>query len=1212
MRNLYYFLLLLAANFTVAQSPYLVKDLNINMTPREQTHTSLFSNSLAEIDGVIYFTRSEDNTGSELWRTNGTEQETFMVKDIKPGKDSSTPKGLTQINDFIYFIANNDELWKSDGTEDGTSLIKKLQINDTNNFKIKFVAINNSIYILIGSAHQTIFQLWKTDGTENGTLLLKKFYNTNNNNNLKMRTAVLNDELFFIGTDDIHGLELWKTNGTIEGTTLVKDINIGKESSKISYITTLNNTLFFDANNDIDGIQLWKSDGTNEGTTIVKNITPASGVPRIDNIITFSNTIYFTSGINKELWKSDGTEQGTIKVKENITIRSSHNSPITSKFTKTPEAFFFGANRDYSLWKSDGTEQGTKMVKNFDDGISAKQIVSLTYGNGELFIILKGANNIRELWTTDGTEENTKFIKNINPHLINLLTGQERSQSLFSNETNNLYFFSNSNNPISGLRLWKSDGTTNNTNAVKSRSKLSNESNSSNLSPSININDKTVFLTNDGIWQTDGTEQNTSKIKELNIPCLTDFNVYDNNILFSASDGISGVELWKSNGTKEGTVLIKDIHPGVSSSSIDFETSLIINSELYFVANDGIHGTELWKSDGTENGTLLIKNIGPESFGSINISNTFLKTLNNEVLFIANDRIHGDELWKTNGTEEGTILIKDINEENRFSGSSINLSQATLNPNTSEIYFTANDGIHGKELWKTDGTEEGTTLIKDINQNNISKLKNFNNWYYFTAENSVWKTDGTNEGTTLIDEFQDNILLLDTNDDLLFLFTHSNAEIKLWKFNSANDTFSIVKSFENKKFDFLDLIPGSNEKLFFSLTGTDNSKELWVTNFTNQGTISLINLKPTFNDNEVFNIFWNINNTGYFSINNGIYGKELWKTDGTKEGTLLIHDIAEGAASSDPNVFSESDGVIYFSAFPISSSGFLYGRELMAFGHCAPNNKKFDNAHPIENVIYNSEAIPNSSTETCHCNIYNELLNITKSSGNNPIADINNNTVYIATNSSPAVVKRHYEIAPKNNIANTTGGLTLYFTQDEFNAFNKLQGQPSTTENNETSAFQFQRLPTSPTDLENIANVRILVRKGISNDGSGHIDSYPDNSTVIDPVDTNIIWNANENIWEVSFDTESFGGFWLTSADRVLSTTQTESSKLTLSPNPTTSYVQFNGLKQKEPFTIYNMLGVAVQKGTAQNNTPISTAQLTQGLYILELDNGTSFKIIKR
>ena len=81
-------------------------------------------------------------------------------------------------------------------------------------------------------------------------------------------------------------------------------------------------------------------------------------------------------------------------------------------------------------------------------------------------------------------------------------------------------------------------------------------------------------------------------------------------MFFTATDGTHGQELWKSNGSRTGTVLVKDIRPCPGQYRGPSELTRV-GSRLFFAGNDGVHGQELWKSDGTKAGTVLVKNINP-------------------------------------------------------------------------------------------------------------------------------------------------------------------------------------------------------------------------------------------------------------------------------------------------------------------------------------------------------------------------------------------------------------------------------------------------------------------------------------------------------------------------------------------------------------------------------------------------------------------------
>ncbi|NRD64533.1 hypothetical protein HRD49_22520, partial [Corallococcus exiguus] len=212
-------------------------------------------------------------------------------------------------------------------------------------------------------------------------------------------------------------------------------------------------------------------------------------------------------------------------------------------------------------------------------------------------------------------------------------------------------------------------------------------------------------------------------------------------LFYVASDLSNGGELWKSDGTPEGTVLVKDIRPGPNSSNLAYFVEM--DGILYFSATDH-SGAELWRSDGTPEGTWRVKDIapGPDSGGP-----SFLSRVGHQLFFIRTS-----ELWKSDGTEAGTVLVRS------FEGSIYDtIGEPTVSGGT--LFFSANEPGYGWELWKSDGTPEGTVLVKDIQpgegHSQPTNLRDVKGTLFFTADdgvhgNELWKSDGTPGGTVLI------------------------------------------------------------------------------------------------------------------------------------------------------------------------------------------------------------------------------------------------------------------------------------------------------------------------------------------------------------------------------------------------------------------------------------------------------------------------------
>ena len=184
-------------------------------------------------------------------------------------------------------------------------------------------------------------------------------------------------------------------------------------------------------------------------------------------------------------------------------------------------------------------------------------------------------------------------------------------------------------------------------------------------------------------------------------------------LYFQASNGTNGYELWKSDGSADGTVMVKDINAGAADSSPSYLA--VIGSTLYFQAGDAATGFELWRSDGSAESTVMVKDI---NLGAGSSSPSYLAAVGSTLYFQAGDGLVGSELWKSDGSASATVMVKDINSG---AGSS---SPAYLTAVGSTLYFQAGDASKGFELWKSDGSAETTAMVKQVGLGSNKPINN--------------------------------------------------------------------------------------------------------------------------------------------------------------------------------------------------------------------------------------------------------------------------------------------------------------------------------------------------------------------------------------------------------------------------------------------------------------------------------------------------------
>ena len=402
----------------------------------------------------------------------------------------------------------------------------------------------------------------------------------------------------------------------------------------------------------------------------IKKLTSNS---KADNPVSFSTVlgdqylynkrVVTSSGnVTSELWRSDGTESGTVLLVSNpgefMAGGNVNNEFIFFTAKYAPD----GNTLVYDCWKTDGSTSGTAIIKTAvasgkNDGSSyTRRPRNFTLVNNQLFFVANGGTTRQQLWKTDATTVDTVKTDFTG---LDYFTGLLDLVSL----NNHLYF------------LIKSPGT----------------------------NNDAVTL-----WKSDGSYAGTVPIlsgvaQSFLQPDFAGSVVYNGKLIFAATDSAHGRELWITDGTAGGTSLLLDALNGSSGS---FPSSLsLIGNKLFFFEN---YGTALSVYDlNTNNKTSL--------GAGFNLVYNSAVVVRDKLLFKSVDAQRGFELFVSDGTVSGTALLEDIRKGVAGAFEYVTTeAEVSTSAVDGRIFFTANDGIHGSELWMSNVTRSNTKLYADV------------------------------------------------------------------------------------------------------------------------------------------------------------------------------------------------------------------------------------------------------------------------------------------------------------------------------------------------------------------------------------------------------------------------------------------------------------------------------------------------------------------
>jgi ELWxxDGT repeat protein len=916
--------------------------------------------AMANVNGTLFFgtndTLFDSNHGTALWRSNGTAAGTSLVEDFTDTTNNSGglyPWLLTDVSGTLYFTVNNkgngDTLFRSDGTAAGTTVLTGVGPAANLGPAGDLTNVNGTLFF--EAAIPNSDSLFRSDGTTAGTTLIDIDYpqNTPIPNPDPIFLTNVNGTLFFDAFEKDHGFELWQSNGSTAGTAMVADLNPGSASSisvRVSpYLTNVNGTLFFDAFNGVQS-DLWGLRQVASAANTTTAITASDSAPVVGEPVTYTATIsavppgsgapdYGTvtfqfdggSGISVDIsngqatitrpWSVPGsghTVNATFT--GNAGVYNASTAPqltvtlpkasTTTTITSPDSTPHFGETATYTATISPVFPTTVPPA----DGTVAFKIDG---GAAISANVVNGVATITHTWPTAGSSDTVDAAFNGDdsaggyngstaPQLA-FMVSQDSTRTALNqrplDQPNQVTFLhqaatfiarvtsDHGGTPTGSVTFLDGTATLQAGVAFSSAVKGSATAtfSTSSLSPG-GHSISAVYSDNSG----DNGYVGSTSAKILHWVAFqprplirgaapagsTSYVAVGSLTFFSANDGTHGQELWETNGTSPGTVLVKDINPRGAGSYPNYLTNL--NGTLFFSAVTGTLGPRLWESDGTYSGTFAVKDIDPVHFTPI-VNVKYLTNVSGTLFFSASNGVNGQELWKSNGTTAGTVLVKDIAQ------GSTNSNPSQLTNVNGTLFFVADDGTHGAELFKSNGVGAGlgTVMVKDINESNtgasITDMTNINGTLFFSANNGVsgqelWKSNGTTPGTLLIKDIH------------------------------PGSTGSYPSQLTNV-----------NGTLFFVADDGVRGRELFRSNGNGlgSGTIMVKDINPGSAGSSPSNLT-NVNGTLFFSATNGVSGMELWRSDGTVTGTGLVRDLNPGSAGSNPTQLTNVNGTLFFSA----------------------------------------------------------------------------------------------------------------------------------------------------------------------------------------------------------------------------------------------------------------------------------------------------------
>ena len=799
---------------------------------------------------------------------------------------------------------------------------------------------------------------------------------------------------YFVANNATNGNELWRINSSgvaelVEDAVAGGGIYPGSGSSGPGDLTNVNGTLYFRASGDLIGHELWRINSSGvaeivEDSVAGGGIRPASNSSSPSNLTNVNGALYFTANDGSsgtELWRINSS--GVAELVEDAMAGGGINPGVNSSgpgtLTNVNGTLYFTANDGSSgaeLWRINSSG----VAEMVDDalvgggirpGSSGSTSSNLTNVNGTLYFGANDGANGTELWRINSSGvaemvEDALAGGGINPGVSSSLPAS------LTNVNGTLYF--RATDVLSGQELWRinSSGIAELVEDAVAGGGIRPGNGNSGPSNLTNVDGTLFFSAFDGLNGTELWGINSSGVAELvedavaggginpGFTSSTPGNLtnVDGTLYFNANDGVNGYELWRINGSGVAE-LVEDAVPGggINSGSSSSSPQLLtnVNGSVYFIANDGVNGQELWRISSSGVAELVEDAVpaGGINSGSGSSSPQLLTNVNGTLYLSANDFVNGIELWRINSSGVAEMLEVAVAGGGINPGNKSSATQSLTNV-SGTLYFRANDGVNGYELWRinSSGVAElvedavpGGGISTGSNGSFPADLTNVNGTLYFRGVNSVngdelWRINSSGVAEIVEDSVAGGGInpgsydsnpgnLANINGTLYFSASDGVNGTELWRINSLGIAEMVEDAVPGgginagSKGSFPTNLTNVNETIYFRALDEVNGTELWRINSSGvaemvEDAVVVGGINPGSSSSSPFYLT-NVNGTLYFRAFDGVNGQELWRLNSSGVAEMVEDAVAggginPGSSTSAPTKLTNINGTLYFSA----------------------------------------------------------------------------------------------------------------------------------------------------------------------------------------------------------------------------------------------------------------------------------------------------------